>query len=132
MYVSYVSVAYRNHGAYEASKVGGVASLIRSVAPFSINSPHTGWQDYKNGTAKIPTACITIEDAEMLSRMAARGDKIVIHLYMEAQNLPRVTSRNTVAEIVGSTYPQQVCHYVFLELARADIRLFWSLKIWVI
>lgn len=108
-YVSYgVSVAYRDFGAYEASKVGGVASLIRSIAPFSINSPHTGWQDYRNGTAKIPTACITVEDAEMLSRMAARGEKIVIHLYMEAKNLPRATSRNTVAEIVGTTYPNQV------------------------
>jgi carboxypeptidase Q len=108
-YVSYgVTVAYRDYGAYEASKVGGVASLIRSIAPFSINSPHTGWQDYKNGTVKVPTACITIEDAEMLSRMAARGDRIVIHLYMEAQNLPPATSRNTVAEIVGTTYPEQV------------------------
>ena len=109
VYVSYgVSVAYRDHGAYEASKVGGVASLIRSIAPFSIDSPHTGWQDYKNGTAKIPTACITIEDAEMLSRMAARGDKIVIQLYMEAENLPPATSRNTVAEIIGTTHPEQV------------------------
>ena len=109
VYINYgVSVAYRDYGAYQASKVGGVASLIRSIAPFSINSPHTGWQYYKNGTAKIPTACITIEDAEMLSRIAARGEKIVIHLYMEAQNLPRATSRNTVGEIVGTKYPDQV------------------------
>jgi carboxypeptidase Q len=109
VYVSYgVSVSYRDYGAYEASKVGGLASLIRSIAPFSINSPHTGWQDYKNGTAKIPTACITIEDAEMLSRMAARGERIVVHLYMEGHSLPRATSRNTVAEIVGTKYPEQV------------------------
>lgn len=53
----------------------------------------------------------------MLSRMAARGDKIVIHLYMEAQNLPGATSRNTVAEIVGSKYPDQVSlKRVFLGL----------------
>ena len=115
LYVSYgVSAAYRTKGAYEASKVGGVASLIRSIAPFSINSPHTGWQDYKNGTAKIPTACITIADAEMLSRMAARGDKIVIQLYMEAKNLPPATSRNIVAEIGGTTHPQQVLKHDFL------------------
>lgn len=102
------SVAYRDYGAYEASKVGGVASLIRSIAPFSINSPHTGWQDYRSGTKKIPTACITIEDAEMLSRMSARGDKIVIHLNMNATNLPPTSSRNTVAEIVGSSLPEEV------------------------
>lgn len=103
-----VSVAYRASGAYEASKVGGVASLIRSIAPFSINSPHTGFQYYRRGAAKIPTACITVEDAEMLSRMAARGDKIVIQLYMEAKNLPPATSKNTVAEIEGTTHPEQV------------------------
>jgi carboxypeptidase Q len=57
---------------------------------------------------KIPTACVTIEDAEMMGRMAARGTKITINLKMEAKNLPYVTSRNTVAEIVGSKYPEQV------------------------
>lgn len=112
-FVSYeVTVVYRDFGAYEASKVGGVASLIRSITPFSIDSPHTGWQYYKNGTAKIPTACITVEDAEMLSRMAARGDKIVLHLYMEAQNFSPAISRNTVAEIVGTTNPEQVGMYI--------------------
>lgn len=112
-FVSYeVTVVYRDFGAYEASKVGGVASLIRSITPFSIDSPHTGWQYYKNGTAKIPTACITVEDAEMLSRMAARGDKIVLHLYMEAQNFSPAISRNTVAEIVGTTNPEEVGMYI--------------------
>lgn len=60
------------------------------------------------GVKKIPTACITIEDAEMMARMAARGTKIVVNLKMEAQNLPPVVSRNTVAEIEGSVYPEQV------------------------
>ncbi|XP_031552729.1 carboxypeptidase Q-like [Actinia tenebrosa] len=108
-FVSYgETVSYRDFSAVRTAEVGGVASLIRSVAPFSINSPHTGWQDYSKGVKKIPTACITIEDAEMLGRMAARGTKITINLKMEAKTLPPVTSRNTVAEIVGSKYPDQV------------------------
>lgn len=108
-YVSYgVSVQYRSRGASEAAKVGGVASLIRSITPFSINSPHTGMQTYGNGVVKIPTACITVEDAEMMKRMADRGEKIVISLKMEAGNLPDVESRNTVAEITGYQYPDQV------------------------
>lgn len=82
--------------------------MIRSVTPFSLNTPHTGWQDYDDNTKKIPTACITAEDAHMLRRMQKRGDKIVIKLQMDAKNLPSAISRNTVVEIEGSVYPKNV------------------------
>lgn len=108
-YVSYDdSVKYRRSGASEAAKVGGLASLIRSITPLSIYSPHTGWQEYEEGVPRIPTACITVEDAQMMARMAKRGQKIVVHLTMSAQNLPDADSFNTVAEITGSKYPEQV------------------------
>ncbi|XP_053323174.1 carboxypeptidase Q [Spea bombifrons] len=108
-FVSYgETVQYRAYGASEAAKVGAVASLIRSITPFSVYSPHTGWQDYQKDVPKIPTACITIEDAEMLARMASRGEKIVILLKMGAINHPDADSFNTVAEIIGSKYPEQV------------------------
>ncbi|XP_027705760.1 carboxypeptidase Q isoform X3 [Vombatus ursinus] len=102
------SVQYRVQGAVEAAKVGAVASLIKSVASFSIYSPHTGIQYYQDGVPQIPTACITVEDAEMMARMASRGTKIVIQLKMEAKNYPDTESFNTVAEITGSKYPEQV------------------------
>uniref|UniRef100_A0A8C1P9N2 Carboxypeptidase Q n=1 Tax=Cyprinus carpio TaxID=7962 RepID=A0A8C1P9N2_CYPCA len=108
-FVSYgETVAYRASGASEAAKVGAVASLIRSVTPFSINSPHTGWQWYQPGVPQIPTACITVEDAQMMARMARRGQRIVLRLTMGAQTLPDVDSYNTVAEITGSKHPEQV------------------------
>eukprot|EP00071_Canis_lupus_P034400 XP_022267957.1 carboxypeptidase Q isoform X2 [Canis lupus familiaris] len=108
-YVNYsTTVQYRVQGAVEAAKVGALASLIRSVASFSIYSPHTGIQEYQDGVPKIPTACITVEDAEMMSRMASRGNRIVIQLKMGAKNYPDADSFNTVAEIIGSKYPEQV------------------------
>lgn len=108
-YLGYgISVEYRALGAARAAKLGAVASLIRSVASLSIDSPHTGMQDYQDGVKKIPTACITVEDAEMMWRMAQRGERIQVFLNMSAQNLPSTISRNTVAEIKGSTYPEQV------------------------
>uniref|UniRef100_W5JY03 Carboxypeptidase Q n=1 Tax=Astyanax mexicanus TaxID=7994 RepID=W5JY03_ASTMX len=107
-FVSYgETVAYRASGASEAARAGAVASLIRSVTPFSINSPHTGWQWYDPGVPQIPTACITVEDAEMMARMASRGTRIVLRLTMGAQTLPDADSFNTVAEITGSEHPEQ-------------------------
>ncbi|XP_065524725.1 carboxypeptidase Q isoform X5 [Lathamus discolor] len=108
-FVSYgETVRYRSQGAVEAAKVGAVASLIRSIASFSIHSPHTGWQNYQPGVPRIPTACISVEDAEMMSRMSLRGIKIIVHLKMGAKTYPDAPSFNTVAEIVGSKYPEQI------------------------
>ncbi|NXF97451.1 CBPQ Carboxypeptidase, partial [Eubucco bourcierii] len=108
-FISYgETVRYRSQGAVEAAQVGAVASLIRSVAAFSIHSPHTGWQSYQPAVPRIPTACISVEDAEMMSRMSLRGTKIIVHLKMGAKTYPDSPSFNTVAEIVGSKYPEQV------------------------
>lgn len=108
-YISYsMTVQYRVRGAVEAAKVGALASLIRSVASFSIYSPHTGIQEYQDGVPQIPTACITVEDAEMMSRLASRGVRIVIQLKMGAKTYCDTESFNTVAEITGSKFPEQV------------------------
>ncbi|KAK5892609.1 hypothetical protein CesoFtcFv8_012970 [Champsocephalus esox] len=108
-FVSYgETVAYRAYGASEAAKVGAVATLIRSITPFSINSPHTGLQDYQDGVKRIPSACITVEDAELMWRMAQRGQRIVVRLTMGAKTLPDADSFNTVAEIPGWEHPEQV------------------------
>uniref|UniRef100_A0A8D0H482 Carboxypeptidase Q n=1 Tax=Sphenodon punctatus TaxID=8508 RepID=A0A8D0H482_SPHPU len=108
-YISYgETVQYRSQGAVEAAKAGAVASLIRSIASFSINSPHTGWQYYRSDVPRIPTACISVEDAEMMARMSSKGMKIVVNLKMEAKTYPDASSFNTVGEIVGSKYPEQV------------------------
>ncbi|KYO29408.1 carboxypeptidase Q [Alligator mississippiensis] len=108
-YISYgETVRYRAQGAVEAAKAGAVASLIRSITPFSINSPHTGWQYYQSNVPKIPTACISVEDAEMVARISSQGTKIIVKLKMGAKTYPDANSFNTVAEIVGSKYPDQV------------------------
>lgn len=95
------SQSYRS-GAVQAAKKGGIASLIRSITPFSISSPHTGGQYYQEGIKKIPTACITVEDAEMLLRMYKRGETLRIHLEMEDYNYENTLSRNTFVELQGT------------------------------
>lgn len=107
-YVSYgETVQYRSNGASEAGKLGAAAVLIRSITPFSISSPHTGAQTYSD-SVKIPTACISIEDAQLLQRFYDRGIPIQIKLKMGAKMLPNAISRNIVSEIIGSENPNEV------------------------
>ena len=102
------AVAYRAAGASRAAKLGAVAVLIRSVETKSMQSPHTGALRYDTTTARIPAAALSIEDAELLHRMADRGEKVVVRLRMEARQLPDAPSRNVVAELRGSERPDEV------------------------
>ncbi|MGD8815932.1 MAG: M28 family metallopeptidase [Acidobacteriota bacterium] len=102
------TVRYRTGGAVAAARAGAVASLIRSVTPYSQQTPHTGGMSYEEGVPRIPHAAITVEDADMLQRFQDRGERIVVRLKMSAQTLPDVRSRNVVAEIRGSELPDQV------------------------
>lgn len=102
------TVRYRTQGAVHAAKAGAVASLVRSVGPVSLYTPHTGNSHYAEDTPKIPHAAITVEDAMMMQRMQDRGQKIVVRLKMEAKMLPDAPSRNVVAEIVGREWPDEV------------------------
>jgi carboxypeptidase Q len=113
---------YRSTGANAAAKQGAVAMLLRSVASFSINSPHTGTLSYESrlsrgrGTSsttetpvrRIPAAAIAVEDAQLLHRMQDRGQPITVKLVMNARTLPLAPSRNVVAELRGREKPDEV------------------------
>lgn len=102
------TVMIRLNGATEAAKVGAVASLIRSVGPYSMQTPHTGSMRYQDGVKKIPHAAITIEDSTMLHRMQDRGQKPVVTLKMSAHQLPDAPSRNIVADLIGTEKPDEI------------------------
>jgi carboxypeptidase Q len=102
------TVHIRTEGAIAAARAGAVASLIRSVTPSSLQSPHTGAMHYGDGVAKIPHAAITVEDAEMMQRMQDRGQKIVVRLKMSAATLPDALSRNVIGEVLGRDKPQEI------------------------
>ena len=100
---------YRTGGASAAAKQGAVAMLLRSVASFSINSPHTGNMRYDSTvTARIPAAAIAVEDAMLLHRMQDRGQPVSVKLVMNARNLPDAPSRNVVAELRGREKPDEI------------------------
>ena len=102
------TVRYRFYGASKAASFGAKASLVRSIGPWSMNTPHTGVMAYDEKYPKIPHAALTMEDAMMLGRLYDRGEKITIKLNMEAKTLPDRWSKNIISELVGSTFPDEV------------------------
>lgn len=102
------TVQYRMNGAVAAAKHGALASIIASVASYSMQTPHTGTMSYEDGVKKIPHAAITTEDANLIERFIKRGEKVNLTLKMEAKNLPEATSRNIIAEIKGSDFPEEI------------------------
>lgn len=102
------TVQYRVNGAVEAAKVGAVASMIRSVGPYGMQTPHTGGMRYDPAVPAIPHFAITMEDAMMLHRMQQRGERITVRVQMAAQTLPDVESRNVIGEIVGREHPEEI------------------------
>lgn len=107
-YVSYgETVVYRSQGATKASKKGAIASLVKSITPESLYTLHTGMQSYGDNVIKIPTAAITIEDADLFRRLQNKGNKIVVHLEM-TNSFDTKTSRNTIIDLKGKNYPDKI------------------------
>ncbi len=102
------TVRYRLDGAVAAARAGAVASLIRSVGSYSMQTPHTGSMRYDDDIRKIPHAAITSEDASMLHRMQERGERIEVEFALKAEKLADARSRNIIAELVGREFPEQV------------------------
>jgi carboxypeptidase Q len=100
-------VPYRSRGAIAAAKYGAIAVLVRSVTAHSLHTPHTGSMHYDEAVPKIPAAAITVEDAELLARLAAKGP-VSVHLHLDAQTLPDVESANTIGELRGKDLPDEV------------------------
>ncbi|MBR9917020.1 M20/M25/M40 family metallo-hydrolase [bacterium] len=102
------TVQYRVNGASAAAKHGAVASALASVASYSMQTPHTGTMSYEDGVKKIPHAALTTEDANLIERFIKRGETVTLTLKMEAKNLPDAQSRNVIAEIKGSEFPEEI------------------------
>jgi carboxypeptidase Q len=100
--------AFRQQGAIAAAKVGAVASLARAAGPYSMRTPHTGNMSYDSTVTKIPHASVTAEDAMMMRRMIARGQKVTVTLKMSAKTLPDAQSHNVMGELTGREKPNEV------------------------
>jgi carboxypeptidase Q len=97
----------RTKGPAAAAKLGAVGALVRSLATASMRSPHTGTTDFKQGEPSIPAAAISIEDAELLHRLVAKGP-VRVRLALGCRSLPDALSSNVVADLRGREHPEEI------------------------
>jgi Zn-dependent M28 family amino/carboxypeptidase len=102
------AVDQRSRGAVEASKVGAVAALVRSMTLALDDVPHTGTMGYVDSVAKIPGAAVSTLGANMLSDLLNKGQSVRVTLELNCQTLPDVESANVVGQITGTELPNEV------------------------
>ncbi|WP_310554580.1 M28 family peptidase [Flavobacterium sp.] len=100
----------RRSGAREASKYGAVATIVRSLTHSLDDFPHTGNQSYGDipKSQYIPTAAISTNGAELLSKLLKANSKIKFYLKQSCQTMDDVLSYNVIGEIKGSEFPDRI------------------------
>ncbi len=102
------TVLYRSNGASRAARLGAVAALVRSITPRSLRDPHTGAMQYSSSDPRIPTAAVSVEDAMWMHGLTRAGQRVRVHLAMEAHMEPDADSADVMGEIVGREKPDEV------------------------
>ncbi|WP_031496051.1 M20/M25/M40 family metallo-hydrolase [Bryobacter aggregatus] len=103
-----VTGAFRRSGPSRAAKLGAKAVLIRSAGIPQQNTAHTGSTNFEAGQTPIPAAALSEESLRLLERALASGEKVTVHQYSEAKQLPDADGANVMGEIRGSERPDEV------------------------
>lgn len=100
-------VGMRVSGPSQAAKLGARAVLVRSLTARSLGTPHTGTLWYRSDAPRIPAAAVTVEDAELIARLARSGP-VTVKLTMGARILPDARSANVIGELRGRERPDEI------------------------
>src|SRR5580704_13698833 len=99
---------YRTAGPSRAAALGAIAVLVRSITPLAMQIPHTGTLVYDESQPKVPAAAVSVEDALMIARFAAKQIPVKVHLEMSARTEPDADSGDIMGEIPGREHPEEV------------------------
>ena len=102
------TVGGRSRGAITAAEKGALAIVIRSIGTDHDRMAHTGMMRYKEGVARIPAAAMSNPDADLITLMLKRDPNVVLDLFMSPQRLGYATSYNVIAEVTGSSKPDEI------------------------
>lgn len=100
----------RYSGAKTAAKYGAVGTIVRSMNLRLDNFPHTGAQSYGDlrKSQYIPTAAISTNAAELLSKKLKENSSLKFFMKMSCQIFEDVLSYNVIGEITGSEHPEKI------------------------
>jgi hypothetical protein len=103
------TASLRTRGPAAAARLGAAGTLVRSLATATLRDPHTGMTSWQGVATPIPAAAVSVEDAELLHRLLARGP-VRVHLTLGCGfATPGMTeSANVVAEVRGRERPGEV------------------------
>lgn len=99
----------RVNGPSLAAEYGAVGAVVRSLTTLTDNVPHTGVTRYKDGVNKIPAVAISTEASDKLSYFIKNQKDLTLYIETHCKMVdPEKLSYNVVAEIKGSTYPDEI------------------------
>lgn len=101
------AVNYRWAGALEASKLGAIGVVIRSVSSKFDDYPHTGTMTYEDAPTKIPAGALGYLSADALAAALASNPTLTISWQQQCQTLPDTLGYSVIAEWRGSEFPNQ-------------------------
>lgn len=102
------AVDQRANGATEAAKLGAVGAIVRSMTNVHDDYPHVGGMRYGTGVALIPTAAISTNGADLLSKSLQENPNLTFYFKQNCETLPDAKSYNVVGEIRGSEKPDEI------------------------
>ncbi len=102
------AVNQRSAGAVEAGRVGGVASLVRSVTSKPDDVPHTGAMHYNDSIPPIPAAAVSVVDGDLLDSLLRTDPHLKVRLRLSCKTESDVESANVIGELRGSEKPEEV------------------------
>jgi Zn-dependent M28 family amino/carboxypeptidase len=98
---------YRANGVIEATKLGAVASVIRSVGSSENRLAHTGAIGTPNGVDFAPAAAVSYEDGELIEHLSKEGT-LRMRILLTPKTYPDKESFNVIADLVGSEKPDEI------------------------
>ncbi|MDV0440673.1 M28 family peptidase [Xanthomonas sacchari] len=99
--------AVRSKGPSEAIRKGAIGFVMRSAGTDSHRVPHTGITRFDDGLTPVPSAALSVPDANQLARLLARGP-VRLRLALDCGWDGTATSYNVIGQITGRTLPNEV------------------------